>query len=268
MRQHLGREDAQLLIRCGSLWLDGKRVTRDFEVSRGKTLTLTLSKNSTHAFLWDDSLLIFENKDFLVVYKPSGIPVAPTRDSLVHNLTYAVQSHLKDPYQTIALTRLDVEVRGAVIFAKNARTHAALSELIRKHRIGKSYIALLESSNFPVSGVISDPLSFGKKAVIDPKGKGSVTRFRIIAKCMDGIFYRVIPLTGRRHQIRVHLSNKLSPIIGDRLYGSKKKTIGIALMAQSYTFRLNRVFYRIRVENAMDRLIREVFRLDFIDRTG
>jgi tRNA pseudouridine32 synthase/23S rRNA pseudouridine746 synthase len=176
-------------------------------------------------------VVIRETQRILAVDKPAGVPTIPDRfgsDSLHAQLQRDRNERLW------VVHRLDREVSGVLVFARDAATHRALSMAFEEHRITKRYEALTE-------GQCADDATFrwenkllrGKKRSYEtPHGKTAITEAVCTAHRGDLLVWRLTPLTGRNHQLRVHLSQHGYPIVGDALYGSTRAwSAGIALRA-------------------------------------
>lgn len=167
--------------------------------------------------------VLFEDADVLAVNKPEGLASIPERDTTQENL----QSLLSTSRQTklYVVHRLDKEVSGVMLFAKNAAAHKFLNEQFFHHRIRKSYLALVHGVIAQESGTIDVPLrqfSSGRMGVDKVQGKESITTFLVTKRFNAYTLVEAHPVTGRRHQIRVHLYSLGHAIVGDPLYGEKE----------------------------------------------
>lgn len=166
--------------------------------------------------------VLFEDDDFIVVDKPIGIASIPERDpkrpNVQANLTQQLGKRL------FVVHRLDKEVSGVLVFAKNAASHKLLNEQFSQRHVQKEYVALVHGAISPAKGTIDAPIrqfGSGRMGVDWKKGKPSTTRY-CVAQVVDGYSLLDIELiTGRRHQIRVHLYSVGHPIVGDLRYGEK-----------------------------------------------
>jgi tRNA pseudouridine32 synthase / 23S rRNA pseudouridine746 synthase len=159
---------------------------------------------------------------------PAGLTVVPAR---LHEksapLVEIVSRRIgKKAY---VVHRLDRETSGIVLFAKDAPAHRELCLHWEKREVGKIYRAAVLGRMSRPEGMIDLPIkTFGSGRMgVSEKGKPSQTRFRVLGKPGDWTFLEVKPLTGRRHQIRVHLFQMGCPVIGDPLYGKERPVDGI-----------------------------------------
>lgn len=185
-----------------------------------------------------DPAIVYEDKNFLAVNKPSGLLVHATRHSLkdgestlVHWLLtrYPEIRNVGDEpeFRPGIVHRLDKETSGLMVVARNQESFAYLKKLFQERQIKKTYLAFLVGHLAPKEGRIEKPIGFKsgsvKRTVHSGKAfKEAVTLYRVRQYLRDISFVEVQPLTGRTHQIRVHLSSTGHPVLGDRLYGRKR----------------------------------------------
>jgi len=164
--------------------------------------------------------IIEENEDFIVIDKGSGISTINESNS-----KYSVKSILQEKMSKELYTvhRIDKETSGLVIFAKNPDAHRMLSMLFEERKIYKEYITIVHGA-FPYDSLeINYPIEEASRRMkVSEKGKESITTVSIVERLGNFTLLKAIPHTGRRHQIRLHLSFLGYPIIGDRLYGYNK----------------------------------------------
>ncbi len=173
--------------------------------------------------------ILYEDDWLIAVDKPGGLLSVPgryrhTQDSVLSRL----RAQRPDPDSLMTAHRLDQDTSGIVLLAKDANTHAQLSQQFQKHTVKKIYVALLDGVLHHDHGVIELPLSpvvgdRPRQQVDVQSGKPSTTIVQVIS-CNDGkTRVQFIPLTGRTHQLRVHAADPQGlgiPIVGDRLYGA------------------------------------------------
>lgn len=167
--------------------------------------------------------VLYDDSDMLVIEKPEGIATIPERTSNGRDVFTVLRQSGYSPLYVVH--RLDKLVSGVLIFAKNPETHRYLNALFAKRKIAKHYIAIVSGYVKEKYGEISVPIrrfGSGRMGVDTTKGKQSITYFRRLAYGENCSMLAVFPLTGRPHQIRVHLYYRGHPIIGDPLYGDKK----------------------------------------------
>ena len=177
-----------------------------------------------------NTMIIYEDDDFIAIDKPSGLLVIPDRfDKAKENL----YETLNEKYgRVFVVHRLDRDTSGIVVFAKNAEAHRDLSMKWEAGDVEKTYFALVKGTLREKTGTINLGLSPLKKKkglmTIDVRnGKRSVTNYKVIEEFRDFSLLEVKPKTGRTHQIRVHLAAIGHPLDPDPLY-NRKEAVGKA----------------------------------------
>lgn len=166
--------------------------------------------------------IIFEDEDYVVVNKPSGVLSIADR----HNTELvSIAKLLRERYDTIfTVHRIDKETSGCICFAKNEEAHKYLSMQFEKRSIEKVYLGIVHGSFDQSSGVIEDaimehPVIKGKMIINQKQGKPSTTMYQTIENFGTYSLVEFKILTGRTHQIRLHSANLGHPIVCDALYG-------------------------------------------------
>lgn len=196
---------------------------------------IKLSSPETREF-WEIAVL-FEDEHLLAINKPARLLTSPDRyDPNRPNLMRLLHAGVADgkPWaKTRGLTylanahRLDFETTGLLLLAKNKPALVALADLFGSERPEKTYVALVqgtpETDEFEIDAPIAPhPTSIGLMRVDPKRGKKSVTRFTVLTKFRGYTLLKCQPLTGRTHQIRVHLRHAKLSILGDPLYRGGK----------------------------------------------
>ena len=180
-----------------------------------------------------DLEVLYEDADVLALNKPAGLIVHPSYKNADGTLMNGVLERAKawpDGSRPGLLGRLDKFTSGVVVIAKRPAVHAALQRAMDARRIDKDYAAIVWGRPSPVRGTIDlaldrDPWDRRRITVTDRGGQPSVTKYERLAVSPDQAFalVRCRLITGRTHQIRVHLSARKWPIVGDQVYGRKRK---------------------------------------------
>jgi tRNA pseudouridine32 synthase/23S rRNA pseudouridine746 synthase len=173
---------------------------------------------------------LFESEALLAVNKPEGISSIPERDLGVPSVRRVLEGARGETL--FVVHRLDKEVSGVLLFAKNAVAHRELSIAFEQRRVEKRYLAVVHGRIEKDELVIDAPLrEYGSGRMgVDPRGKPSRTRVRVIERAPSTTLVEVRPETGRRHQIRAHLYSEGHALVGDSRYGDTKKNQGGRLM--------------------------------------
>ncbi len=194
----------------------------------GDYISLDISETTNISAENIDIDIVYEDVDVLVINKPPFMVVHPTLKHKDGTLLNAVVNYLHSKGEFVKphlVNRLDRDTSGAIIIAKNAYAHSVLNQKMSENRMKKKYIALVEGQFTQKNGVIDLPIGRenmeGIKRIVRDDGKISKTRFKLIKKTKDFSLVELELITGRTHQIRVHLSHLGYPIVGDELYGSK-----------------------------------------------
>ena len=177
--------------------------------------------------------IIYEDDYYIVLNKPAGIPVHPSKLYYDNSLS----NGLKHYYDNIGLkkkirpvNRLDKDTSGIVIFAKNAYIQECLIKQMKCKKFIKKYIAICEGKFKNKNGTINLPIARKDNSIIErcinQSGDTAITHYNVLKTTNDLSVLECILETGRTHQIRVHLSSIGHPIISDTLYGNKSTLIG------------------------------------------
>ena len=192
--------------------------------------------------------ILYEDGDLAVVVKPRGMVVHPAAGHSEGTLVNALLGNL-DELSGIGgekrpgiVHRLDKDTSGVMMVAKNDETQAELSRMLKDREIEKHYLALTEGMMKEKEGTVEAPIGRSrkdrKKMAVDPEGRPAVTKWRVLAEGRNCSLLDVHILTGRTHQIRVHMRSIQHPVCGDPLYGFEKgvKVPCLMLHARSLSF--------------------------------
>src|SRR4051812_32128388 len=203
---------------------------------------LSLSR-ADHANRHGDFAIIAETEDYLVVDKPAFLLVHPTKPdgprTLWGELRKLLAFELANGGQVSLVNRLDRETSGLVLVAKTSEAARRFGLLMQEQRIAKEYLAIVRGPPEwdekvvdapPVRQGAYGPSTIWLKQAPHPAGAPAVTRLRVVRRfhrCTEAgqefSIVRAVPLTGRTHQIRVHLTATGHPIVGDKIYGPDER---------------------------------------------
>jgi len=230
-RSHIGR-----LVSEGLVLMDGRRVKSGTRVKEGARIhyRVPLVRPLTiqpEAIPLD---IVYEDANVAVVNKPSGMVVHPSAGHYTGTLVHALLHH----YQRLStlggmerpgiVHRLDKDTSGLLIVAKDEQSHVNLSEQLRDRTLTRLYYAVAHGRLREDAGIIETdigrhPTDRKRMSAHPRKGRHAITEFEVVERLKGFTFLRLRLKTGRTHQIRVHLAFRGHPVVGDSVYGGKKR---------------------------------------------
>jgi len=166
--------------------------------------------------------ILYDHNDILAIEKPAGISSIPERNLSKETVLSILEKQLGQ--KLFVVHRLDKEVSGVMLFARTAAAHKHLNKAFFDRTVSKTYRALVLGVIKEETGTIDKPIrqfGSGRMGVDEKKGKPCQTSFEVLERFDDTTLLNAFPVTGRRHQIRVHLYAIGHPVAGDPLYGDK-----------------------------------------------
>lgn len=218
--------------------IQGAKVEIYFDFNKVKTQQKSVSMNFTLL----DSHILYRDSDFIAVNKPAGLPTQPTLDNSRDNLFESVKKYLskKNDSKLVYVGlhhRLDRDTSGVVLFTLSKEANPHLSNIFKEKKIQKTYHALCFKADksqknpqhaWTIKNFLGEGSKKGKRKVmtsVRSGGKPAETHFEIIKTMSSGFLVQAKPLTGRTHQIRVHLSECGLPIYGEFVYAVKDRQL-------------------------------------------
>ncbi|MDE5916947.1 MAG: RluA family pseudouridine synthase [Oscillospiraceae bacterium] len=247
----LTRSAVQNLILSGNVFVNQKSAAKNYKLRKGDSVKVIMPEPVSLDITAENIPLdiVFEDSSLLVVNKPKGMVVHPAPGNYSGTLVNALMYHCGNSLSGIngvirpgIVHRIDKNTSGLLIVAKNDTAHQGLAEQIKAHSFMREYEAVAMGRFKDTDGIIDAPIGRHhvdrkKMCVTDKNSKNAVTHYHIIEQYDKCAYLRLRLETGRTHQIRVHLSYKGHPILGDDVYGKPYKGIeGQCLHARKIGF--------------------------------
>ena len=233
----------ELKKQCGAILLNGKEVFATAIAKENDVISITLKdKKSPNIEAVDLPLdIIYEDEDLLIINKPRLMPSHPSQNHHNDTLANGVMFKYKDDSFTFRIiTRLDKNTSGIVVVAKNKICASKLTKQMVCGQIQKEYLAICHGIPQNKKDIIDAPIKRKDGSLIQrevsPIGKEAITQYEVISSKDNLSLVKIKPITGRTHQIRVHLSYIGNAIYGDDMYGSDAKDANCLLHCRKISF--------------------------------
>jgi len=237
-----------------SIYADEKWLRANAKKKKADQISTLVEKNIS---------VIYEDDHLFVLDKPSGVSVqdgkgVPSGTSL-EDLAKHYASNQTPPFKTFLVHRLDAETSGAILFTKTDAYLQTMIDLFKKKMVTKTYLALCHGRFRKTEGIINVALkrtetkSQGMKVRVSSNGKDAHSEFKVLKQYKDMALVEINILTGRTHQIRVHMEYIGHPVVGDKRYGNhdrdatleKQADLRLCLHAHKITFPLPKTNQKI-----------------------
>lgn len=236
------RAQVQAMIKDGSVTVNGATVKPGVRLREGDAIRIVLPELKKTEILAENIPLdvVYEDNDLVVIHKPAGLVVhlgtGIQGGTLVNALLarYPEVAFMQNGEGRQGIVhRLDKDTSGLLMIARNDPTQRALVKQFQERTVHKRYIALLEHTPKTLTGRIEAPIGRDrtqrKRMAVVREGKPAITEYRVTDTDFreDYALVDVDILTGRTHQIRVHMAFIGCPVVGDRVYGPRKQRVNI-----------------------------------------
>lgn len=249
----LSRTTIQSWLKAGLISVNGEVVKSNYKAQSGDEVTI-LQKEEEVITIQPENIpldIVFEDDSLIVVNKPSGMVVHPSKghysgtliNALLYHSNSLSDSTSEEIYRPGLVHRIDKDTSGLLVIAKNNDVHQKLAEQIAENKMNREYIAIVDGHFAHVTGVVDAPLSRHQtnrlKRVVEKRGKNAITHFEVLDSFSDYSLVSCRLETGRTHQIRAHMEFIKHPIVNDPLYHPKGKNatkFGQFLHARTLSF--------------------------------
>ncbi len=230
------RAEAQRLIDAGRVTVNGEVPRRRHLVAAGdEVVALPVAAVSTDLVPERvDFRIAYEDDHLLVIDKPSGVVVHPSKGHLTGTLVHGLLDHQirggSDPTRPGIVHRLDRDTSGLLVVARTERAHRRLQKMLRDRQLDRRYQVLVHGEP-PPAMEIDRPIARSRRdrtrMAIDPEGREAVTHVKVRERLGAFTLCEAKLETGRTHQIRLHLETAGYPVVGDPVYGRRPETLGL-----------------------------------------
>lgn len=231
-------------IKYNHLYLNGSHCSVNSTVQPGDIVCVDFNYNEDNSNIVSNPQIkldiLYEDELYIIINKPSNMPIHPSMEHYTDSLSNGVKTYFDSIHlhkKIRPVNKLDKDTSGIVVFAKNEYAQENFKPIC------KEYIAIINGI-FSGNGIIDLPIGRKNGSIIErcidyENGDSAITEYEVIKNISEYnlSIVKCTLMTGRTHQIRVHLANKLSPILGDTLYGSTSNLINRQAL-HSYHLRL------------------------------
>ncbi|MHC5012224.1 MAG: RluA family pseudouridine synthase [Planctomycetota bacterium] len=232
------RAHFQRMLEAGDALLNGSRSKASARVRTGDRVVVKVPVGSDvpEQESADGLVFLYEDAYVAAVDKPCGMAVHPVGRIRHGTLINKLHAHYRDadPSRDVVPRlghRLDQDTSGVVLVVKDRRTDALVTHAFARRRVDKTYLALVEGVPRPAEGVVDVPLAQDPQGDtilhmrVDPEGQQARSRYRVVRSFARHALVELKPLTGRTHQLRVHMAHLGHPILCDHLYGDLRPVL-------------------------------------------
>lgn len=238
--EHLGLSRSQIkrLVDQELVLVNGKKVKAGYKVQLGDEILVSQLEAETPSLGAEPIPLdiIYEDQELVVINKQKNLVVHPGAGNLGGTLVNALLYHVdelsegEDETRPGIVHRLDKDTSGLMVIAKTDRAHLFLKEQLQERSVVREYLALVQGVVRQETGIIDQPIGRHpkdrKKMAIVLSGRDAQTSYQVQERFCKHSLVLCRLVTGRTHQIRVHMTSIHHPLVGDSLYGFKQNNLG------------------------------------------
>jgi len=230
----VSRARVQRMITGGDVLVDGGPVKASHRLVEGEKVTIRLIREMKEKPGPEDMPLeiLHEDRDIILVDKPSGLVVHPGAGRRTQTLVNALLYRFPDlagqepEYRPGIVHRLDKETSGVMVVARSPRALIDLQQQLKNREVDKQYLGLVWGKINHAEGRLSWPIGRHARhrdriSIKTNKPREAETRYRLLQAYQEFAYLEIHPLTGRTHQIRVHMAAAGHPLVGDSRYGRR-----------------------------------------------
>lgn len=262
---NISRSKIQNAIKDGYILVNNKKVKPSYSLKTGDIIA-SINKDIFENVLLEKPQpekipidIVWEDENMAVINKPSGMLTHPTTQELEGTLVNALLfkygenlSNLNGDMRRGIIHRLDRNTSGLIMIAKNNKTHEFLVQEMKNKNFCKKYLAIvkgiIEQDEFEINTPIGRHLTQPHKQTVREDGKESLTLVKVLKRLNEATLVELTLITGRTHQIRVHMSSIGHPVFNDTLYGFGKIKIKTEeQVLQSYKLEFTKPFTEERI---------------------
>jgi len=230
LKKHLGFSTSLIAkVKFGGVKINGQTVHMRATVNPGDTLEICYpEEDSENIEPMDIPLnIIYEDDYIIAVDKPVNMPVHPSKGNNLPTLANAIRAYLDKPFVFRAVNRLDRDTCGLVLIAKNQLAGAKLCQHLKNGEFSKKYLGRVVGCPEEKEGTINAPIERecenSIKRIVREDGKEAVTKYKVLSSNNNSSLVELVPITGRTHQLRVHMAHIGHPLVADFLYGQRQE---------------------------------------------
>ena len=232
----ISRTLAQEMIKSGEIKINNSVGKSSQKLKSGDKIEIAFRSEEVDSGIEATEMnfpILYEDNDIIVINKPYGLVVHPGAGNEKVTVVSSILSHtnlspIGAPDRPGVVHRLDKETSGIMVLAKTKEAHKNLADQFASHDLEKEYLAIIQGHIVNKKGRIQvaierDPVNRQRmKATSDDNGKMAISIFEVVEYLKNATLVRVKILTGRTHQIRVHMAFTGHPLLGDTTYGGRK----------------------------------------------